>query len=130
MSYNDRALRCWDIWKSSARNRSPIEKLMIKITKKAKLKIVCPNKWHIELQMLIVIPSAPILQNPMLCVRIYFTSIVCNVTIPVKSFICKVYIPLLSISPIFSSGFSISIISEGTAIEISSPLQNAEIIIG
>jgi hypothetical protein len=33
---------------------------------KAKLKNVCPNKCYIELQMLIVIPSAPILQNPML----------------------------------------------------------------
>ena len=41
---------------------------MMKITKKAKLKLVCPSKSKIELQMLIVIPSAPILQNPLLAV--------------------------------------------------------------
>jgi len=40
----------------------------MKITKKAKLKLVCPNKCHIELQMFIVVPSAPILQNPV-CVQ-------------------------------------------------------------
>jgi hypothetical protein len=34
------------------------------------LKNVCPNKCHIELQMLIVIPSAPLLQNPLLAVVI------------------------------------------------------------
>jgi hypothetical protein len=62
---NGRALRCWGIWKSSARNRCPIEKQMYKKVQKMIEKLLPEPKPNSE-PMLMGIASAPILQNPLL----------------------------------------------------------------
>jgi hypothetical protein len=65
MAYNDRALRCWGILNSSARNRCPIEILKMKIRTKSYIEKLLPELKPNSEPMLMGIVSAPILQNPL-----------------------------------------------------------------
>jgi hypothetical protein len=66
MADNGRALRCWGIWNSSARNRCPIEKLKMKIRTKSYIEKLLPEPQPNSEPLLMGIASAPILQNPLL----------------------------------------------------------------